>query len=216
MARKPSIFFRFAGILSLFMLAVMSILYAWVVPRPTPRALPGDAPISGQDARWSEARAWVKAHPGTALLPCPWPVDLPRGGRIEVEPVDAPTFWDRGHLVQGVPESVSGGVVRSPEGQPRAWVSWDKEHCRVTRPQTVRVEGRTVDGAGVARPGLDVSGCGQTLTSGPDGTFVLVLGAEALAEATSSDQGPVCTLVGERAVTPVRLSSGGVVQVTIQ
>ena len=214
MARRPFIFFRFSGLLTILLLALGALAYAFVVPKPTPR-LPGE-PSDGQDERWAEIKAWVKAHPGTAVVVCPWPVDLPRGGRIDLEPADGPGFWAEGNLVQATLAQHRGGLVRASDGQPRAWVSWADQRCDVLRPQTVRIEGQVTDGGGQPRPQVEVSGCGTRATSDESGAFSMVLQSDALERATQAADGPACALTAGGPPTPVPLGEGGVRRVIVR
>lgn len=214
MARRPFIFFRFSGLLTILLLALGALAYAFVVPKPTPR-LPGE-PADGQDERWAQIKAWVNAHPGTAVVVCPWPVDLPRGGRIDLEPSDGPGFWLDGNLVQATLVAHRGGLVRATDGQPRAWVSWADQRCDVLRPQTVRIAGKVIDGGGQPRPQVEVTGCGAQAMSDENGAFSMVLFADALAHASQGTDGPACQLTAGGPPTAVSLREGGVRPVIVR
>jgi len=219
--RRPSLLFRFAGLFTLAMLALMSLAYGFLVPQPAP---PGSVSVQAppqatdtDDPRWAQAKAWVEANPGTAIAVCEWPVDLPRGGRIHVGSEQAPSFWDQGTLVQVVPVEARGGLLRARDGAARAWVSWADGACTVWRPQTVRVEGIVEDEAGTPVAPATIDGCGTGAEAREDGTFDLVLERAALAAAEPGPDGaPRCTLTAGKTRTPVELGQGGVVQVSVR
>lgn len=216
--RRPSLIFRFAGLATLAMLAIMALLYGYVVPRPEAKDKRAEPlPEDTDDASWAQARAFAAAHPDTRLLVCDWPVDLPRGGSVDLPPPDAPAFWDDGKLVQVVQTADDGGLVRGADGDVRAWVAWADGGCTVIRPQTVRVRGRVVDAQGMDRAGATVRGCGAEATSDTDGAFELVIRREALETARADEQGrPRCVLTAGEAETAVLLDTGGVRSVVVQ
>lgn len=219
--RRPSLIFRFAGLFTLGMLAVLALAYGWFAPKPE---IPGsglDGPAEPPSTpEWEQAKAWVGQNPGYAIIVCDWPVDLPRGGRVALGAEDAPSFWQGGALVQAVPADERGGVVLASDGSPRAWVAFHEGRCEVLPPVRVRVDGRVVDGSGTALPDQAVEGCGQEVATDGSGVFRIRLSHPALLVAVPDDSGrPRCD-IGRKSEgstrTPIDLSRGGVQPIVVQ
>lgn len=214
--KKPPIFMRFAGLLTLSLLGLAALAYGLLTPN---REQPGDlSPRAPIPEVWpAEVEAALQNTPDMRAVRCTMRPEFSSVARMGTTKPGAVLVREESELIAVVARTTAGAIAFDEAGQPVAWASFSPE-CALFAPLEVQVQGRVLSSVGDPVGDRVVDVCGVRAQSDASGAFSAVLPPMTLGRAEADMRGlPSCSAsAGDGPVTPIDLSRPGPHTVVVQ